>query len=365
MKIAPILDELESVKIKNLEFELVHTGQHYDDGMSEAFFRDLELRRPDIYLGVGHGSHAEQTARVMVEFEKVCQRERPDLVVVVGDVNSTLASALVAAKLCIPIAHVEAGLRSFDPAMPEEVNRVLTDRVSHYLFTTCEDASFNLIREGIDARKIHFVGNVMIDTLLKHKEKAERSDILRKLGLTKEGGWASESTIPYAVLTLHRPANVDDKKVFKLLLEALNQLSQDIPIYFPAHPRTQKRIDEFGFSKYFNPLGQSKTGLFLIEPLGYLDFLQMMAHAKVLLTDSGGIQEETTILGVACITLRENTERPVTISEGTNVLVGRDPERILTEGRKALANGHFNYKRPKLWDGKAAQRVVKILLEKT
>jgi len=369
MKIAPIIEQLK-IKNKNLKAELkhvlVHTGQHYDEEMSKSFFEDLNLPKPDINLGVGSASHAVQTAKIMIEFEKVCLRERPDLIIVVGDVNSTIACALVASKLGIKIAHIEAGLRSFDRAMPEEINRVLTDAISDYLFTTCEDANENLRKEGIPEEKIYFVGNVMIDTLLRYKERAKKSKILEKLGLNKDLQVRS-----YALLTLHRPSNVDNRETFINILKALKDVSEKIPIIFPAHPRTQRQIKSFGLEKYFNFVNiesnscvNIENSINLLDPLSYLDFLNLMANAKFVLTDSGGIQEETTILNIPCLTLRENTERPVTLKEGTNTIVGSNPEKIISKSMDIL-NGKKKIGRiPKLWDGKAAERIINILIEK-
>ena len=369
MKIAPIIEQLK-IKNKNLKAELkhvlVHTGQHYDEEMSKSFFEDLNLPKPDINLGVGSASHAVQTAKIMIEFEKVCLRERPDLIIVVGDVNSTIACALVASKLGIKIAHIEAGLRSFDRAMPEEINRVLTDAISDYLFTTCEDANENLRKEGIPEEKIYFVGNVMIDTLLRYKERAKKSNILEKLGLNKDLQVRS-----YALLTLHRPSNVDNRETFINILKALKNVSKKIPIIFPAHPRTQRQIKIFSLEKYFNFVNiesnscvNIENSINLLDPLSYLDFLNLMANAKFVLTDSGGIQEETTILNIPCLTLRENTERPVTLKEGTNTIVGSNPEKIISKSMDIL-NGKKKIGRiPKLWDGKAAERIINILIEK-
>jgi len=349
MKIAPIMDEMTKYP-ERFQQVLVHTGQHYDDEMSQVFFDDLDLPRPDVYLGVGSGSHAEQTARVMLAFEPVLREQKPDLVLVVGDVNSTLACALVCAKLGVRVAHVEAGLRSFDRTMPEEINRMLTDQIADLLFTTERDANENLLREGVAEEKIHFVGNVMIDTLLKHKERALALDVLGPLGLVPGG---------YALLTLHRPSNVDVPEVLAGILDALAKIQTQLPILFPAHPRTVKRIKEFGFEKRLLTM----PDLLVMEPLGYLEFLNLMANARLVLTDSGGIQEETTILGVPCLTLRENTERPVTISEGTNTLVGSDPQCIVTEALNVLDGQGKSGGSPELWDGHAAERIVAVLME--
>jgi len=364
MKIAPIVGVVRRNNSNNpsncIDFTLVHTGQHYDQGMSKVFFRDLGLPRPDIYLGVGSASHAVQTAKIMVEFEKVCFKEEPDILLVVGDVNSTIACSLVAVKLGIRVAHVEAGLRSFDRTMPEEVNRILTDAICDYLFTTCEDANKNLKDEGIPDEKIFFVGNVMADTLLSHKDRAEESEILRKLDLI-----SNNNVKKYAVLTLHRPSNVDNRETFQAILSGLEEVSGFMPIIFPVHPRTKKQIETFNLEKYFD---YSSTiyhlnGIYLIEPLGYLDFLRLMSNAKLVFTDSGGIQEETTILGIPCLTIRKNTERPVTTREGTNRLVGTDGQRIVQSAMKILNRGGKKGKIPKLWDGKASERIVKILME--
>lgn len=371
MKIAPLLESFKNFN-KNkgsqglkIECLTVHTGQHYDDSMSKYFFNDLGLNEPDFCLNVGSGTHAEQTGRIMIEFERVCFEVNPDLIVVVGDVNSTIACALVAAKLLIPVAHVEAGLRSFDRTMPEEINRILTDRISDFLFTTCEDAAKNLLNEGIPVRKIHFVGNVMIDALRQNLKLAEKSDILHELSL-KENGRKRE----YAVLTLHRPSNVDEGNTLKKIFMALDKLSGHIPVVFPAHPRTLKMIEKNKFQQKFfvadkrvfnQPKESNFQKILLIPPLSYLDFLCLMANAKMVLTDSGGIQEETTFLGIPCLTLRKNTERPITVREGTNIIVGTDPQRIFNVAIDILKNVLPKKKRLKYWDGKTAYRIVKIL----
>jgi UDP-N-acetylglucosamine 2-epimerase (non-hydrolysing) len=352
MKIAPIAD---AIAVHNagggpaIEHLIVHTGQHYDQKMSDLFFQDLGIPEPDINLGVGSGSHAMQTARVMAAFEPVLIKYKPDYVLVVGDVNSTLACALVAVKNGIKVIHVEAGLRSFDRTMPEEINRVVTDAISDILFTTERAAEANLLREGVAIEKIHFVGNVMIDTLLKHRQKAEQSCILQKLGLTVADGASSA----YGVVTLHRPSNVDDNALLQDIFAALNELAAVIPLIFPIHPRTQGRITDLDISL--------SSRLKLIDPLGYLDFLKLMAHAWLVLTDSGGIQEETTVLGIPCLTLRENTERPVTVKEGTNQLVPIERHKIVATARGVLTNGLKKGKMPELWDGDAAERIIKIL----
>ncbi|MBI5198487.1 MAG: UDP-N-acetylglucosamine 2-epimerase (non-hydrolyzing) [Nitrospirae bacterium] len=346
MKVAPLMKEMR--RHKEITSILLHTGQHYDEKMSKVFFSDLSMPEPDIYLGVGSGSHAGQTAKVMVEFEKVLLSEKPDVVVVVGDVNSTMACSLTAVKLHIPVAHVEAGLRSFDRTMPEEINRIVTDSVSDYLFTTSEDANLNLKKEGIPAEKIFFVGNVMIDTLLRHMEKAEGSDVVQRLGLKER---------EYSVLTLHRPSNVDGKENFEGILDALRHIQKRIKIIFPVHPRTFKMIKEHAFSDTIKEM----MNLIIVDPMGYLDFLKLMSNACFVLTDSGGIQEETTILKIPCLTLRENTERPVTVTEGTNIIVGNDRDKIVKEAENILDNGGKAGRVPKLWDGRAAERIVEII----
>ncbi len=347
MKIAPIIEAMK--KYPSIEPILVHTGQHYDKEMSKLFFDDLKLPPPDIYLGVGSASHAVQTARIMVEFEKVLLEQKPDLIVVVGDVNSTIACALTAVKLFIPVAHVEAGLRSRDRTMPEEINRILTDAISDYLFTTSRDADANLLKEGIPKEKIYFVGNVMIDTLMKQIDKAADSDILNRLGLQAKH---------YAALTLHRPNNVDDKEVFVRILGALEEVQKKIKIIFPVHPRTRKKIEDFGLSGKV----KNMTNFIITDALGYLDFLNLMSNSKFVLTDSGGIQEETTILKIPCITLRETTERPITVTEGTNVIVGSDKEKIIKESLRIIEGKAKKGKIPELWDGKASERIAKVLL---
>jgi UDP-N-acetylglucosamine 2-epimerase (non-hydrolysing) len=342
MKIAPLLAEMS--RHPDLDPVLVHTGQHYDAGMSDVFFRDLDIPEPDLHLGVGSGTHAEQTAKIMVAFEEAVRKNRPDLVLVVGDVNSTLACSVVAAKELIPVAHVEAGLRSFDRTMPEEINRIVTDALSSYLFTTSPEAETNLLREGIPREKIHFVGNVMIDSLERSAERAETSDIRRRLGVNGE----------YALLTLHRPSNVDEAEPLRRIFDGLQQLARRIPILFPIHPRTVRMLEEYGVSTRI-------PGLRTMEPLGYLDFLHLEKHARLVLTDSGGIQEETTVLGVPCLTLRNNTERPITLTEGTNTLVGNDPERLVSKAAEILGHPPPSPRRPRLWDGKASQRIIDVL----
>lgn len=380
MKVAAVCEAIKDYNSNGdaprVEHILVHTGQHYDANMSDLFFNDLELPKPDLFLGVGSGSHSAQIARVMERFERVLLAEKPDVVVVVGDVNSTIACALVTKKTwcsggpCdrdfIPkLAHVEAGLRSFDRTMPEEVNRIVTDSIADYLFTTEESANENLGAEGIPENKIHFVGNVMIDTLLRYRSKATESAILTDLQLD-EGGQVR----PYAILTLHRPTNVDDARTFSRIIQSFLDVSRHMQIIFPAHPRTLKQIQQADLGDYFvdhfmdgpEPW-DSRVRIRLIPPLGYLDFLQLMSHARVVLTDSGGIQEETTILGVPCITLRNVTERPVTLTHGTNVLVGADPETIIRAFTRVLQSSARLPAPPPLWDGNAAKRIVQILAQ--
>jgi UDP-N-acetylglucosamine 2-epimerase (non-hydrolysing) len=344
MKIAPVIEEMRrrSDRIRPL---LVHTGQHYDEAMNDSFFEDLGIPRPDINLGVGSDSHAAQTARIMIEFERVLQQHRPDWVVVVGDVNSTLAATLVASKMTVRVAHVEAGLRSRDRTMPEEVNRLVTDALADLLLTPSRDANDNLLREGIAAEKIRFVGNVMIDTLYINLDRARASQALERFGL--EPG-------RYAVMTLHRPSNVDDRATLSRIFDALETIQRHLPLVFPVHPRTRARIEEFGL----NGIVMKQPNLILTEPMGYLDFLKLFSNSRLVLTDSGGIQEETTALGIPCLTLRQNTERPITVTEGTNRLVGNDPRVIEREARTALDQPAKPRRVPELWDGHAAGRVV-------
>ncbi len=339
MKIAPIIREMK--QYGNINSLLVHTGQHYDENMSGSFFKDLGIPRPDIHLEVGSGTHAVQTASVMTGFEKVVLKEKPDIVLVVGDVNSTLACALVASKLNIKVAHIEAGLRSNDRSMPEEINRIVTDHLSDLLFTTCKDGDENLLREGISSDKVHLVGNVMIDTLLYSMNKIKPTSSKEK----------------YAVLTLHRPSNVDVKETFEGISKAIYRISRDIKVVFPVHPRTRKQIEKLGFSKYYN------RNMKLLEPLSYLEFLKLYSNASVVLTDSGGLQEETSALDVPCLTLRENTERPITIERGTNILVGTDEKSIVQETDKILKGERKRKKRLELWDGKVSGRIIEVLVE--
>jgi len=358
MKIAPLARVLRATP--GVEHILVHSGQHYDAQLSESFFRDLDIPEPDINLEVGSASHAVQTAEIMKRIEPVLVDKRPNLLVVVGDVNSTIAAALTAAKLGIRIAHVEAGLRSFDRTMPEEINRLLTDAISDYLFVTEESGVRNLRNEGVPEERIFLVGNVMIDTLLQHREKAAQTGTLQRMGLADGSG----KVRPYALLTLHRPSNVDDAQRLRSLLETLTQIGRELPILFPVHPRTQERIARMGLEGFFTCFDNTvpATGLLTMAPLGYLEFLSLMDRARLVLTDSGGIQEETTVLGVPCLTLRENTERPVTIECGSNQLVGLDPARILSAAQLVLRAEGRRTTRPPLWDGQAASRIVEVLV---
>jgi UDP-N-acetylglucosamine 2-epimerase (non-hydrolysing) len=344
IKIAPLMTAL--AELRACTPLLVHTGQHYDAGMSEVFFQELQIPRPLYTLGVGSGSHGEQTARVMLAFEPLLQHERPDWVVVVGDVNSTLACALTAAKQGVPVAHVEAGLRSFDRTMPEEINRQLTDALSELLFTPSEDANTHLHREGIAAAKIHLVGNIMIDTLRRYEMAARARQTCQRYDL---------ATGSYALVTLHRPSNVDERETLQAFLHLLARIHERTPVLFPAHPRTQARLQAWGMAL--------PKGLRLCAPVGYLDFLSLMADARLVLTDSGGVQEETTALGVQCLTLRDTTERPVTVTCGTNRVVGTEPCRILTAVNQVLAAGPIPKRLPPLWDGQTAPRIARLLAE--
>lgn len=345
MKIAPIQRRMvQSEKITPI---LIHTGQHYDEKMSKTFFVDLGLPEPDVYLGVGSGSHAQQTADVMVKMEVWLIEHRPDLLLVVGDVNSTLAASLAASKVGVPVAHVEAGLRSRDRTMPEEINRIVTDTIADHLFVTEQSGLDNLRREGVDDGKIHFVGNVMIDSLVEHLQKASTLPTLSQFGVTERA---------YALMTLHRPSNVDNEQVLRRIFTALAVIEKDMPIIFPMHPRTRKMLSAFGLESELKSMN-----VIITEPLGYLPFLQLMSRAKLVLTDSGGIQEETTFLKIPCLTMRENTERPVTVTLGTNQLVGMNPDDILDGYHAAMNGAPAGAQIPPLWDGQASKRIVEIL----
>ena len=347
-KIAPLMREMQ--RHPEIEAILVHTGQHYDEKLSDVFFRQMGIPAPDVNLEVGSGSHASQTAEILKRIEPVLVEQKPDLVLVVGDVNSTIAVSLAAVKLGIRVAHVEAGLRSFDRNMPEEINRVLTDAIADYLFVTEEDAITHLLNEGRPPERIFMVGNVMIDSLLHFLSIAQQSCIGDELGLKNGVGWKR-----FGVLTLHRPSNVDSSEKLAQLLSTIESLAAELPIIFPVHPRTHQRLAQSS--------RQLHAQLRLIPPVGYLDFLCLLSKATLVLTDSGGIQEETTALGVPCLTLRENTERPVTVTEGTNLLVGTDPSKIIDVARNILAGRGKTGRAPALWDGRTAKRIVEILLK--
>jgi UDP-N-acetylglucosamine 2-epimerase (non-hydrolysing) len=355
MKIAPIYHSLVARKVKaeslglDLSVQIVHTGQHYDSIMSDVFFTDLGIPSPDRHLEVGSGTHAEQTARIMVAFEKVVLEDRPDLVVVVGDVNSTIACALTSRKLGVPVAHVEAGLRSFDMGMPEEINRKLTDAISDFLFVTEESGLRNLRNEGVPEGRIFMVGNVMIDTLLRNLARIENGSVTPSPAVRTHCPAGSR----YAVLTLHRPSNVDERESMVPLWDAIRRVAREIPIIFPIHPRTRSRIAEYGLDG---------AGVSFIEPLGYIDMLYAVKGGTLVLTDSGGLQEETTVLGVPCVTIRENTERPVTVDIGTNYIVGTNPEAIVSTSLLVLSGKSKRGAIPPLWDGKASERISDIIL---
>jgi UDP-N-acetylglucosamine 2-epimerase (non-hydrolysing) len=358
MKIAPLLSAIDRYNALNLNLTpiLVHTGQHYDYEMSQIFFQDLKLPKPDVYLGVGSGTHAEQTGKIMIEFEKVSMAEKPSLVIVVGDVNSTLATALAAAKLHIPVAHIESGLRSYDKTMPEEVNRLLTDHISDYLFTTSEYDNRNLKKEGIPRDKIFRVGNIMVDSLLLNINIASQRRVLSGLGLESKS---------YALLTLHRPSNVDDRQSLLQIITAVKETGRRIPVVFPVHPRTQKRLNEFNLL----PESKSQSNIFIIPPLGYLDFLNLEMNAKFVITDSGGIQVETTVLGIPCLTVLDSPIWNITHKQGTNILVGSNSQRLVKKALKILSSKSGAESQPKspieLWDGRTADRIMDILLKQS
>lgn len=360
MKVAPIIEAFNAYNrdpANNTQVQqvLVHTGQHYDRRMSELFFEQLGMPRPDINLNVGSGPHGQQTGRIMEAFEQTLLSERPDLVLVVGDVNSTMACAIDAKKLGIPVAHVEAGLRSGDMSMPEEINRRLTDAIADLLFTTDHIADTTLRSEGVPGDRIHFVGNVMIDSLLKHRARALQQPILQQLGLTDTDGSKRE----YALITLHSPGNVDKAATLREIVRALISLSQEMPVVFPVHPRTHARLREFGLESLLT----EQSNITLLEPLGYLDFVNLMANSRLILTDSGGIQEESTILRIPCLTLRPNTERPITVEQGTNRLVAAHYDQIMAAIAKARSLKPAESRQPELWDGQAATRVVRVLVD--
>jgi UDP-N-acetylglucosamine 2-epimerase (non-hydrolysing) len=348
MKVAPLMHELQKHPELFL-IQLVHTGQHYDDDMSDIFFEELEIPPPNRFLGIGSGTNTEQTARVMMAFERACIEEKPDLVVVVGDVNSTMACALTAKKLNIMVAHVEAGLRSRDWSMPEEINRVVTDAICDFLFTPSRDADRNLLMEGISKERIHFVGNVMIDCLIRNLAKTENRNTLERFGL--EAGH-------YAILTLHRPSNVDNREVLGGILNVILDLSEKLPIFWPIHPRCRKMMSEFNLLK---SIGNTR-GLVITDPVGYVDMLTLNRVARMIITDSGGLQEEATFLGVPCITLRYNTERPVTVEAGANRVIGNKPEAIRSAICSILNEERREIQIPEFWDGKASERIVNVLM---
>jgi UDP-N-acetylglucosamine 2-epimerase (non-hydrolysing) len=345
MKVAPLHRALKARGFTSL---IVHTGQHYDEKMSDIFFRQLEMPEPDVYLGVGSGSHAQQTARVMTGFEEVVEEEAPDLVIVVGDVNSTVACSLVASKMHVPVAHVEAGLRSGDRRMPEEINRIVTDSISDVLFVTEESGVDNLRAEGVLDERIVLVGNVMIDALVSFREKAAQTSILEELDVEPE---------EYVAMTMHRPSNVDNREGLTALLETIEGIAERYPIVFPMHPRTKNRFHEFGLTERLSSIEK----LTVLDPLGYLEFLRLMEKAGVVVTDSGGIQEETTFLQVPCLTLRDNTERPITVEQGTNELLPLDPDQVTRRVHEWMTGAKLEGQIPPLWDGKASERIVEHL----
>lgn len=346
IKIAPLHKEF--LKFDEIQHKICHTGQHFDEKMSKIFFDELEMPKPDFYLGINGGSHAEQVARIMIEFEKILLNENPDLVIVPGDVNSTMACALVASKLGVKIAHVESGLRSFDRTMPEEINRIVTDVLSDYLFVSEHSGIENLRNEGIDNKKIFFVGNIMIDSLISYLPKIDKSFIRENLKIGSER---------YILATFHRPSNVDDEQNLIRLVSFLNKISEHNKLIFPIHPRTANNLKKCSLSQKLN------TNIILTEPLGYIDFLCLVKNATLIITDSGGIQEESTFLGVQCITVRENTERPVTVTEGTNQLIGADLNKVYTAALSVLNGNIKTGKKPDFWDGKTASRICTKLLE--
>lgn len=348
VKIAPLLREMR--RQERIEPLLVHTGQHYDQKLSNIFFQQMNISEPDFNLDVGSGSQAWQTAEILKRIEPVLMDHSPDLVLVVGDVNSTVAASLAAAKLGIPIAHVEAGLRSFDRSMPEEINRVVTDALADHLFVTEKDAVENLLKEGRPRERIYFVGNVMIDALEQFLPVAQKSRVAEELGLVSNGNLQS-----FGLVTLHRPSNVDSSLTLASLMRALDSVADMVPLIFPVHPRTRQKLSQLGI--------KDNAKLRLIDPLGYLEFICLLSHARIVLTDSGGVQEETTALRIPCLTLRENTERPVTVTRGTNHIVGQDPEKIKTKAREILNGNGKQGERPELWDGHAAERIVELLLK--
>ena len=346
MKIAPIARSFDNQT--RINYKIVHTGQHYDKNMSDIFFEELGIKQPDYHLGAGGGTHAQQTAKIMTGFEEICEKDRPDLVIVVGDVNSTLACSIVAKKMHIKVAHVEAGLRSFDLSMPEEINRMVTDSISDMFFVTEKQGMENLLKEGKPQESLHFVGHVMIDNLFYQLEKLKKMDNSR-FPTTQ----FKQSHTQYGVVTLHRPSNVDDKESLETIFETLNIISETLPLIFPIHPRTRKNMEAFGIKPGAN--------IKLTEPLSYMEFLNLWKDARVTLTDSGGLQEETTALGIPCLTIRDNTERPVTVTQGTNELMGTSKEKILESFKKIMNNDWKTGQRPKFWDGNASERIINVI----
>jgi len=347
MKIAPLIKEFLK---ENIKFKIIHTGQHYDYNMSKVFFDKLGIPEPEIHLNVGSASHAIQTAKIMIEFEKVLLNEEPDLVLVVGDVNSTIACALVAKKLFIKVAHVEAGLRSFDFRMPEEINRILTDQLSDYLFTSEKSGEMNLRKEGISPEKIFFVGNIMIDNLVMNLERARNIKVLKKYNLEKKN---------YALITCHRPSNVDHKEDLEKIVKILNFIQEKIKLFFPVHPRTKKNLKKFDLISNLR-----KQNIIINEPVGFLEFLNLMLNSRFILTDSGGIQEEASFLNIPVLTLRENTERPITVEKGTNTIVDKDFEKIKMYVNQILSNNYKKGQKIEKWDGQTAKRITKIIIER-
>ena len=350
MKMAPLYKEFNKYN-NEFDVKLIHTGQHYDERMSKFFFDDLQMPVPDEYLEVGSGTHGKQTAKIIERYEEVLLKDKPDLVIVAGDVNSTVACALDAVKLHIPVAHLEAGLRSFARSMPEEINRIMTDVISDYLLTPSPDANENLLKEGKPAEKIHLVGNIMIDSLIQYRSKAEESKMLQDLKILPKD---------YALITLHRPSNVDNKAGLLTILNAFEEINKQIKLIFPIHPRTTKRIHEFGLEAKV----EAMENLILIPPAGYYDFMHLQMNARFVLTDSGGIQEESTFFGIPCLTLRPNTERPITIWEGTNQLVKLESADIIAAAAKIIGGEIKQGKIPKYWDGKTAERIVQLFRDK-
>ena len=348
MKIAPIARAFD--KRSQINYKIVHTGQHYDPNMSDIFFEELGIKQPDYHLGAGGGTHAQQTAKIMTGFEEICETDRPDLVIVVGDVNSTLACSIVAKKMQIKVAHVEAGLRSFDLSMPEEINRMVTDSISDMFFITEEQGMTNLLKEGKSPDQLHFVGHVMIDNLFYQLEKLKEMDT-GKFPTAK----FKQNHPEYGVVTLHRPSNVDNKETLKIIFETLSKISKTLPLIFPIHPRTRKNMEAFNI--------KSGANIKLTEPLSYMEFLNLWKDAKLVLTDSGGLQEETTALEIPCLTIRENTERPITVTQGTNELMGTSRKKILQAFKKIIAGNWKSGQKPQLWDGNAAERITRIVLK--